>query len=249
MVAAVVLAGMLATGCSSGTNGAVTKRDTGKPAEASSTSTTTPRAPDAKPYFDAIASNDPVVMERAKASAAPGSAAALYLDYSEIADTQRGPAQITYDGGIVSICETAGAAKTCTKYSGIEVDSSNRVTRFVVGDIPLEQRIRGAGPAASTGPMTANVHVAYEANAGSLWILVDVKNIGSNDLHPYPSEAAYIAADGHQVKADGADGPQTIAPGATATVIAAFPNQKFGGSLRLTGYAGAGELAVSLPVT
>lgn len=187
-------------------------------------------------YFEAIASSDPKVVERAVGMAAPGSNAEAYAIYLAAARQSAKEAGVPIDAEVVEPTEAGFALcpeapteeEPCTEFTGFQYDG-DKIADFHTGGDPLAGRLSlGDGEVVPLGDLgDASLIAAYRSVAGYVVTVFEMR-ASSHDVFPV---ATYIGPDGRQTDAAFMYGPTDLNAGALANYSFYFDGAEFGGEV------------------
>ena len=195
-------------------------------------------APSARPYFEALASNDPVVMTQAEELSVPDSDAqayAVYLAGTVQADQDSGydtaPRQVKKIKGGFAMCgDSTDQGTSCSEYTNM-VHQDDLVETFDAGGSPLSGRISlGDGEVKLLGDSgQVSLVAAYHSIAGDVVAVFEVESSPGGRLY----------------QADSGIGPTALDEGESAYYTFYFKDSKFGGEVTISALAGDGYEAAS----
>lgn len=189
-----------------------------------------------KEFFQAFATGQPRKMRRMLKLASPGSPAEAYARVQHaVAEvrTSQGTAEesafeVTPKG--IRLC-SFGEVRECTHFVDITVDDG-QVVSWANNKEPLAPRTVGTtamGSALQTRFTVVGAFFSVQSDA--LIIAVDAHNRGEDTVDVAVESAEYVAKNGRQASASGADGPDEVRPGARAAYILSFAGVRPGGTL------------------
>lgn len=194
---------------------------------------------DLEAYFEVVGGAAGADKEAGRAAAADGTPAAWYLEYLVgYNDAQRGsgmtviPSEIDEIDGGYKAC----ADGVCSEFSDLETDEAGRLTGLSVDGSPIAGRIAEPGATADLpGGGVVELTGAYftEQFGGTLITTTITNGDEPVDLLLYVSE--YVGADGVEVEATDAGGPDSLRAGSTAHAYFAFKDAPLGGTLYIIG--------------
>lgn len=196
-------------------------------------------------YFEALASNDPVIMAQAVELAVPGSDAeayAVYLTATAQAEVDSGytkePRQVKEIWSGFAMCgDSDGQGESCSEYTHVEYQG-DLIENFDAGGSPLTGRISlGDGEFRSMGDGGEIAFVAaYHSIAGDV---VAVFELISHRYALWPT-ATYVSPGNRQHIADSGIGPRALNREESATYAFYFKDAKFGGDVTVSATDGNG---------
>lgn len=235
---------------------------------ATTTTTVAEPVPLTDQYFAVLAGRQPVDAQVVSQVAAPGSAAAFYLDHQLAARAVIGdqtPAELASDGddgaatsdpatsaGVVRICETGESTSPgCVSYDAVVVEpGTGRVTSFSIDGEQLTGRVVGGGLAVEVESVVARARSAYRSNAGDLTVVLEITNDSDVDVDIFAFASVYQPPGvGGGLEAAGVFGSPEIGAGTTADLVVVFPDAELGGRLQLSGLRADGlDIATDVDV-
>jgi hypothetical protein len=243
---AVLVAALVFTaGCGGGSPAEpASSSDSASVAPAATTSAApTPKEVDAKPYFEALASQDPTAMAAARRAASPGSLAMAYMAHQlngVNADLDAG-----YEATVATLSEKGDGFQTCSDdaetgkqncftYDKFKVDADGRLAGFSTSGKPLAGRIvLGSGNAVDSPAAKVTLLSAYQTVGGYLVVAVKIRTKGSAVAF-FDPVATYRAPNGQQRSQSGQSGSQDFGADSQGTRTFFFKGPlKFGGTMTL----------------
>jgi len=235
--AAVLLAAVMAAGCSSAPAQIITVT-----ASAPATVSPTPEPtvdgwPNAQAFAAAALGSD---YDKAEGFASPRSAAARYLTHMEaLTDAldasgsapMDDPEEITYDAEAGTVTFSYPDAGDPVVWKEFKYDAAGKVVSWATGesDTTLSDRLWSKPAKASTSHANVELVSAYK-NDAALWIVLDI-NAKDRNLSP---DFGALLDDSKNRQREAADmvAPDKISKGTAAYVVLSFTGSDFGGILR-----------------
>jgi hypothetical protein len=197
---------------------------------------------DIRPYFEAVVSADPDLLESALTLAAPGSIAEAYIKY------QRAGIDASIDGGTPEEasdlekiddgyreCANPDDPTDCVTWSDFESEG-DKLADFTVNGVSLKNRVTiGNGSKAKAGALgEVEFLVAYQSvQSGDLFVLVRVES-GKQPISINSGSAAYRGPDRRQSENSSYYGIDELEADSTGTLALVFTRAKVGGTATLT---------------
>jgi len=251
-VGAVLVLGLLVTGCGSG--GGDDAADEGSATTVTSVEVDPDVMAVAGEYLEALTDDSgPDTVAMATASA-PGSVAERYathlgaLDAIQVASgEQREQASVTVDGGTATVTLTPAGAEegVDTTWADFTVDDEGRLDSFTINGVALDDRLIVGGDSDTTDGVEAALVSAFQlASSDRPVVIVEFDN-GADGRYRL-SEAIYVAPDGTEGSSVPGGRGLLVPAGEENRAALVFEAAPLGGTLTLVGTLGGAPLRQDL---
>ena len=210
--------------------------------------------------MQALETTDVIELGRARAFAAPGSAAADYVTYNIARFRAAQAVNATpvkkilvskVNFGSYRLCATdPDNTTTCTSFTEFEV-SGGRVSSFTVNGTSVAARLGKAGATATVRSVTGEVTAAYRTGTTrqALIVVFSLSNRSAVSRFVSATTSYYIRPNGTLVRTDGADGQTELLPRVSnVPYLVVFPNARAGGTVVIPATDGKPQGAFRIPL-
>ena len=192
------------------------------PATPESTTTVPAASDQTAAFLSALALRDSTLLAATAAGLSPGSPAQLYADHLSLAVAALGgseTASLTEVDGVFEVC----ASERCSSFSDPIFDAGTGLLADIAVDGQLLlDRIGGPGPVAALEEAQARIHSAYRSDNGTVNMIIEVTNIGTQPLRMLSFAAIQSRSDGIVIQPSGAWGDVEVDVGSTGRALVTF---------------------------